>query len=387
VPVHFAFLSLLIGVALASPADSNVAEFADVYDTNSHNQAIAWMKEADIVKGYTDGTFRPDRKVNRAEAMKMIVAAKGLKDDTATCKTSSFTDVTDSDWFTPFVCIATREEWVEVTGDSPNFRPSDWINAGELSVLLARVYGFEIEKSDPWFASALRVLGAKHVIPIDVEAAGQSVSRAQLAEMLWRLQTDQKHASSADSETLIGAKCDWQPTHDIPAVDDEEVTRAWMTWVNDLRVERGLTPYSLDRQLSRTAQDWSDHAKVSGTITHKREGQSAYYDYGMMKNWFATNDLEFANANSSTFTENIGWGVYKCKQEDCTDTFINALRSTFDFYASEEGKDYRPHWNSMVNPNFRLAGVGITLDETSGKYYFTAHYGTVITSDPAPVCP
>jgi uncharacterized protein YkwD len=386
VPVLFAIASLLVSAAVAQ-SGAQASSFGDVYDNNAHLQAIEWMKAEDIAKGYTDGSFRPDRWVNRAEAVKMMVTAKDLTAETKDCTSTPFADVGEDDWFLPYVCVATQKGWLETSSDDSAFRPSDTINAGELSVLLARIYGYQVEKGGPWFAPAVQALGSRHIIPIDIEAAGQSVSRSQLAEMLWRLETAPHTASSADPDTLVGVQCDWQPDHDIPAVDDQEVTRAWMTWVNDLREKRGLVPYAPDRQLSRTAQEWSDEARAGGTISHKREGQTAYYDYNRMVDWFAANDLDFANVHSTTFTENIGWGVYRCKKTDCTAEFIDALRTTFDFYLAEENKASRPHWNSMVNQDFRLAGIGISVDEESGKYYFTAHYGTAITSDPAPVCP
>lgn len=384
-PVSSLIIHLLVGIALASPANNTT--FPDVYSSDAHVAAITWMAGQSIVKGYTDGSFRPDRKVNRAEAIKMIVVAKGLQDETKTCTTASFNDTTDSDWFTPYVCVAVKQGWVDASTDETGFRPSEWINAGEVSVLLARVYALETGPSDPWYASAVDALGAKHAIPTDIQAAGESVTRAELAEMLWRLETSQKDVSSADPQKLLDAVCDWQPIRDIPHVDDQEVDRAWMTWVNGLRTSLDFVPYHLDAQLSKTAQEWADHAKESGAISHKRAGQTAFYDYNRMTDWFAARDLTFENDDRSTFTENIGWGVYSCSKADCTQNLINALRTTFDFYMSEKGKPSRAHYNSMVNTDFRLAGIGIAVDEASGKYYVTVHYGTAITSDPDPVCP
>ncbi len=372
---------LISSVAAAEPESA----FSDVYASSNHVAAINWITENAIAKGYPDGSFRPDRRVNRAEAIKMIVLARNAHDDS--CTDSIFADIPRSAWFVTYVCSAERLGWLDQRGDKPSFRPSDTINAGELSTLLARVYEFDVPEGEPWYAPSIRALASRHIIPPEIEASGQSVSRSQLAEMLWRLEQKPSNVSSANSDNLLSAQCDWQPARDITRVDDEEITRTWMNWVNGLRVERDLEPYAIDRHLMRTAQSWADHAQVSGAITHKRQGQSAYYDYNRMEEWFASLDLSFRNINRITFTENIGWGVYKCSKEDCTADLIKALRTTFDMYVAEKDKASKPHWNSMVNPEFRLAGVGMTVDETRGRYYFTAHYGTAITSDPDPVCP
>jgi len=380
-------LSVLFVTFHASAAEGiDRQRFVDIYESDSHRIAIEWLADRGIAKGYNDDTFRPDRTVNRAEAIKMIVSSKSFSDDVS-CDNLQFSDVPEDSWFASFVCIAAQKKWIDAEEENRSFRPSDSINAGELSVLLARIYDLEVEKSDPWYASSVQVLADRQALPPDIEAAGQAISRGQLAEFLWRLETHPDHVLTADPQQVIAAQCNWRPMYDIPSVDDQEVTRAWMTWVNKLRVDRDLEPYSIDRQLSRSAQDWADHAKSTGSITHKRPGQTSYYDYKRMTEWFASEDLTFENIRSTTFTENIGWGVYTCSKQDCTQNFIDALRTTFDFFRSEEGKASRAHWNSMVNPDFRLAGVGIAVDQKSGKYYFTAHYGTAITSKPDPVCP
>ncbi len=383
-PVQLALLSI-VAVFTSATAEAESAAFSDVYASNKHATAINWMTENAIAKGYTDGSFRPDRRVNRAEAVKMIVLAQEKHDET--CDDSVFSDIPDNAWFMSYVCSAESLKWLDENDDMQLFRPSDTINVGELSVLLARVYGFDVPEGEPWYAPSMRSLASRHIIPDDIEAPGQSVSRAQLAEMLWRLDQNPSNVSSASSDDLLSAQCDWQPERDIPHVDDQEIVRTWMNWVNGLRLERNLEPYSIDRQLTRTAQSWAEHAEQSGTITHKRAGQTAYYDYNRMEDWFASLDLSFKNVNRITFTENIGWGVYNCTKEECTGDLIKALRTTFDMYVAEKDKASKAHWNSMVNPEFRLAGVGISIGEKSGRYYFTAHYGTAITSNPDPVCP
>ncbi len=384
-PVLFAILSIAAAIATVSTVEARAATFSDVYESDDHAAAISWMIDEGIAKGYTDGSFRPDRRINRAEAVKLIVSAQGRHDEE--CADSAFDDVPKNAWFASFVCSAEHAGWLDEDGKNPLFRPSDTINVGELSALLARVYALDVPEGEPWYAPSMTALASRHIIPADIEAPGQSVSRSQLAEMLWRLDQNPSHVSSASSDDLLAAQCDWQPERDIPNVDDEEVVRTWMTWVNGLRVERDLEPYNLDRQLTKTAQSWAENAQRSGTITHKRTGQTAYYDYNKMEDWFASLDLSFKNVDRITFTENIGWGVYKCSKEECTGDLIKALRTTFDMYVAEEHKASKAHWNSMVNPHFRLAGIGIVTDEESGRYYFTAHYGTAITSDPDPVCP
>ncbi len=167
------------------------------------------------------------------------------------------------------------------------------------------------------------------------------------------------------------------PTH--ASVDMVEVNRVWLSWINALRSRQkcGLKPYSQSNTLDRTALLWSTQAVTRGSISHKRPGQTAYYDYTIIKKWFADQGVTFTG-KGTVFTESIGWGTYSCKEKDCTQKLIKSLRTTFDFYVREKGKKSRPHWNSMVSMQFTQLGVGIALDSVHGRYYVTTHYGTTI---------
>ncbi len=147
----------------------------------------------------------------------------------------------------------------------------------------------------------------------------------------------------------------------------------------------GLRPYVINEYLNATASNWSTFSVLRGTIDHRRSPKAAYYDYGAIEKWFAGKGLEFANVGGKTFTENIGWGPFRCPESDCTGPLIDATRSTFDFFLSEKGSN-GAHYRSLVNPQFTQIGIGVALSPTQGRYYLTVHYGTEVTSDPAPLC-
>lgn len=49
-------------------------DFSDVPKGHYAYEAIGYLRERKILLGYADGTFRPDQRVNRAEALKIIVS-------------------------------------------------------------------------------------------------------------------------------------------------------------------------------------------------------------------------------------------------------------------------------------------------------------------------
>ena len=48
--------------------------FSDVSTENPLHEAVTYLKERNIIQGYDDGTFKPYQEVNRAEAIKMLIA-------------------------------------------------------------------------------------------------------------------------------------------------------------------------------------------------------------------------------------------------------------------------------------------------------------------------
>jgi len=377
-------------IAAVIPLSVHAAAFSDVYEQHPYAEALLYVKEANIAGGFGDGTFRPDRTINRAEALKLIVSAAIDDEQIERCvreRGMVYDDVSRSDWFAPFVCSA-EEKGILDASTQKQFRPADKITIAEVSAMLTRA--FSLQKSGeavPWFAPFVRALGTRNTIPAEVASAGERVTRGQIAEMIWRLQKDVRDRESADTDSLIEDKCRWFEAQNIPSVDDEEITRQWFNWINEERERQDLVPYTYDKQLSHTAYLWSERAAANGAITHKRDGQAAYYDYKMITKWFDDLGLAFKNNSGITFTENIGWGVYRCSATDCTAKLTDAIRTTFDMYMKEKTQQSRPHYNSMVNDEFTRMGLGLYVDSSSGKYYLTAHYATEITSDPQPLCP
>lgn len=86
----FLFLALLF----TFPAATFAAEFEDAKEHWSEKY-IDWATDENLVKGYEDGTFRPDGKITRAEFYTMVNRLAKLE------KTDEvyFTDVRESDWF------------------------------------------------------------------------------------------------------------------------------------------------------------------------------------------------------------------------------------------------------------------------------------------------
>lgn len=338
------------------------------------DSALEYLTQKNIVQGYADGSFGEERSINRAEFVTLLVKATGESLEGSAC----FTDVGE-EWYALSICSAKNAGWVSGYADGI-FKPADPVTVVEATALLAKAFELPLvtPQGSEWYSAALETLSAQQAIPSSLNYYSEELTRGEAMEMLWRVMANVEDQPATQVADFFGATCsDFEP-ETIAGVDMDRVRATWLTWYNTARAAHGLSPYEYSEQLDRTADIWSSYNRDRGTVNHKRPGQTAYYDYDRILNWFKDLGLTFSNHNRITFTENIGYGPYACGEADCTDELLSAIRSTFDFYMAEAGKSDRPHYNSIMNSEFKNIGLGIVV---KGKtYYLTVHYGTELTA-------
>ncbi len=380
----FAVLLVLVLLPVYS-----VMAFDDVAVDHSFYQAINYLRDKGVVEGYEDGTYQPGAKINRAEFLKIVMGGAALENeieneggDSVPC----FTDVSTDAWFAPYICGAKNAGVISGYPDG-TFKPGQEVNLAEaLKIIVeANQVGYKpAAEEEVWYMPYLNKMAGENYVPASFTYMGQKVTRGEMAEMVWRLKEKIGDQPAVSADNL---KVGCQPMgENLSGIDMERVRATWMSWYNEARTEGGLHAYKYNDQLNRTATDWSNFSAARGYIDHKRPGTTAYYDYKAITSWYRDRGLVFANVNLVTHSENIGWNVYSCNKEDCTDYLIQQLRPTFDFYMNEKGKAYRPHYESLMNSYFNEIGLGLAIDKTNKKLFITVHYGTKINSNPTPVC-
>lgn len=189
----FPLFSLLF--SLPAQAES----FPDVAEDYRHAQAIEFLTERGVVEGYPDGNFKPENLVNRAEAMKMITNAFKIADEELEYE-AIFPDVQEKDWFFRFVMSAENNEVVDGYPDG-KFRPEREVNLAETLKMTLLAGKFEVAeevkddlfadvKKDQWFAKYALFARDKNVIFSDDYGnlkADQAMTRGKFAEVIFRL--------------------------------------------------------------------------------------------------------------------------------------------------------------------------------------------------------
>ncbi len=117
--------------------ESDIA-FKDVKDNSWFYKDVKKAVAVGYIKGYEDGTIRPNRLITREEASKIIAIASGL-DDQVLNLTPSFKDMDQvGHWATEYVSIMEDKRYL-VGYEDGTFRPKRQITRGETAKILSSI--------------------------------------------------------------------------------------------------------------------------------------------------------------------------------------------------------------------------------------------------------
>ncbi|GAG46693.1 unnamed protein product, partial [marine sediment metagenome] len=133
-------------------AEETPIEDAPMYDIQGHKyeDAIWYVYENEIVSGYSDGSYKADNTINRAELLKIIIEAVFYDEFEEYDNTDCFSDVPSTEWYTKYVCYAKAEGIVE--GYSGNkFKPTQEISFVEALKIAMVGFEYTFEEATPWY--------------------------------------------------------------------------------------------------------------------------------------------------------------------------------------------------------------------------------------------
>lgn len=207
-------LTLILSLSLIAQSS---AYFSDVDVETDYQKAILWMQNNEVINGYNDGTFQPDRCVSRSEFLKILF--KMLAVDTSTSTAALFKDTKATDWHAPYIRTARERKTIQGYEDG-RFRPDQCVTRVEAikmaslefnnGLLPEKTYNVEDLPSDlveiiitggyePWYLNYLNyalltnTVGLKHTLPHNDPAYNyaflpeEEMSRKEVAEMLYRM--------------------------------------------------------------------------------------------------------------------------------------------------------------------------------------------------------
>ena len=129
---------------------TNISDFNDVSADDWYGTTVATLSKMGILKGYEDGTFRPNAPITRAEFG--AIATRFFDETGATYEPGTFTDVTGDEWFANAIQDAVNLGLIGGYEDG-TVRPNNNITRAESCAIVNRTLG--------------RVPDADHLLPAD----------------------------------------------------------------------------------------------------------------------------------------------------------------------------------------------------------------------------
>ena len=143
--------SKLLASLLVNKIENEDHLFTDVDVSAWYADAVRQMTGFGLVNGYTDGTFKPNAKITRAE----FVAILSRLPHDAIGTDKSFNDVPKTSWAYDAVQTALAQGWISA---GTNFRPNAPITRAETVTILNRVLGRQADKQTIYTSDGIRVM-------------------------------------------------------------------------------------------------------------------------------------------------------------------------------------------------------------------------------------
>lgn len=198
-------LVLAISLVLGSFSMAFAATPSDVTDPKVA-AAVNKLMGLGIVNGYTDGTYKPEKVVTRAEMAKLLVVALGYDKYVDFYKgVSLFNDV--EGWAIPYVNLAKDKGLIQGYTDG-TFKPNNTVTYAEAVTMMLRAMGYEDRALKGTWPMNFVTLADDNKLFVDVEYKAGGANRGDVALLFNALLNLYFVSVDADGNLVVPAEED-----------------------------------------------------------------------------------------------------------------------------------------------------------------------------------
>jgi polyhydroxybutyrate depolymerase len=150
-----------------------------------YKEAVTYLQGRDVIGGYPDGTFKPKQTINRAELLKIVFKGKSALEPV---QRRCFSDVNPDAWFAPYVCSAKTRGIIKGYPDG-TFKPDEAVNFAEAIKMILHAYGQDVTEGTgkDWYLPYAQRLEELEILPQHAYVAWSPINRERAADLLWRM--------------------------------------------------------------------------------------------------------------------------------------------------------------------------------------------------------
>lgn len=150
-----------------NPASFAIKTFSDIKASDPNAAAIGYVTKMGLMKGFEDGTFKPEQNINRFEFIKNIVEANFSEAEIYSCDLSlySFPDISLNDKYAPYLCLA-KKNGIAIPYKDGTFRGQKPTSFIAFIQMLPKAYYSEASKQKPGIRG--KITWGRRQIPFNV---------------------------------------------------------------------------------------------------------------------------------------------------------------------------------------------------------------------------
>lgn len=187
-------------IALIIIFTSCISVFAkDFSDTGNHwaKTVIDWATKQEIIQGYEDNTFKPDKAISKAEFLRMVNQSTTAKSLDVSKDTTSFKDVPKDKWYHDEVVKSLKSGYIKDTGG--DLKADESITRAEAFTIFAKAKSYELSpnslssysdanemtEEERGYTGACIKAGVIHGYPDAKIRPKKSLTRAEVVQMFY----------------------------------------------------------------------------------------------------------------------------------------------------------------------------------------------------------
>ena len=305
------FMAFFFLAGSPGKVQAGLASFSDLEADSWYEDYVRFLAKRDIVKGYgSSGLFDPNRPVSRQEAAKMIALAASLDLNEAL---PTFPDLDPSSEMTPYIAALAAKGAVRGFPDG-SFRPQDSLKRGHAAKILVLAFGLKAGRMvtviqdfplDPELREAIQILASNGLVKgygqTGLFRPDQVLTRVDLSKILAlsmvtkAIQEAERNPNRAGMDKLRGL------LEDLSNADDQ----ACLTYLEERsqevqrRVEEDesprvvLTGMSLYKEPDKWIYEIDEALDLSGLVVRLSysDGSSRHVSAQQLASYGITSDL------------------------------------------------------------------------------------------------
>ncbi len=269
--MYFSHRLALFISAIALPVSAfaqTTSSFPDVKLTDPLSPAVEYLKSQGILSGYSDGTFRPNQTVTRAEAVKLIVAPLVSADELATYKKTSFNDIPEGTWYLPYTQAAVQKlKAIDGPPAKPSFKGSNGVTLAEFLKIMEKANGIDpqaayseitfplstdVVNSTDWFYGPLRYAITASMVIVNADGTlmpGKTLTRSDVANLLYRYMM---YKQGRRTQALL-SEAEGEIVNVLQLLDTKDIVQADLASTRALLAARGALASRPDEPIVKGA--------------------------------------------------------------------------------------------------------------------------------------